>query len=232
MARRLSPRSMRSWICWWRSGARSSQGPRPSVHVDYAGVVAADDPHLGVFAQPGGGGVRDAVCKGVAGAVSVRVHEDRCVGTTTAHGELVDAQIRDRLRQQNGWCVKEAGLGVLAGGDGCASSLIGSGTSARKQGSVSELGVRTIVRRVSTHQIRFCSAPDTAGRSSARAWISVRVPDRRSTPPGSAQRVGPRCPLEPLLRPPPQRGDAHQLLIVVHAQIGLSDSLKPPRGTV
>ncbi|MGW8878528.1 hypothetical protein [Streptomyces mirabilis] len=30
----------------------------------------------------------------------VRVHEDRCVGTTTAHGELVDAQIRDRLRKK------------------------------------------------------------------------------------------------------------------------------------
>ncbi|MET7728274.1 hypothetical protein [Streptomyces mirabilis] len=62
------------------------------------------------------------------------------MGTTTAHGELVDAQIRDRLRQQNGWCVKEAELGVLAGGDGRASAHIGSGTSARKQGSVSELG--------------------------------------------------------------------------------------------
>lgn len=155
MARRLSPRSMRSWICWWRSGARGSQGPRPSVHVDYAGVVAAGDQHLGVFPQLGGEGVRGAVCKDVAGAVSVRVHEDRCVGTTTAHGELVGAQIRDRLRQQNGWCVKEAELGVLAGGDGCASSLIGSGTSARKQGSVSELGGEdNRAACVSTRQIR------------------------------------------------------------------------------
>lgn len=222
--------------------------PPPSVHVDFAGAVAADDPHLGVFAQPGGGGVRGAVREDVAGAVSVRVHEDRCVGTATAHGELVDAQIRDRLRQQDGGCVKEAELGVHAHGDGRASAQIGSGTSAGRQGSVSDLGGEGIrVACVSTRQIRFCSAPDTAGRSSARAWIPVRIPDRRSTPPGSAQRVGPRCPLEPPLRPPPQPpeeegwrgethpprpGDVHQLLIVMHAQIGLSDSLKPPRGTV
>nr|WP_254651042.1 hypothetical protein [Streptomyces sp. GbtcB7] len=62
------------------------------------GAVAGDVPHLGVLAQPGGGGVRGAVGEDVDGVVSVRVHEDRCVGTTPAHRELVDAQIRDGLR--------------------------------------------------------------------------------------------------------------------------------------
>ncbi|MFD8007170.1 hypothetical protein [Streptomyces mirabilis] len=65
---------------------------------------------------------------------------DRCVGTTPAHGELVDAQIRDGLRQRDGQCAKKAEQGLLAGGDSHASAQIGSGTSAQKQGIVSELG--------------------------------------------------------------------------------------------
>jgi hypothetical protein len=57
-----------------------------------AGAVAEDDSYLGVFAQPGGEGVRGAVCEDVDGRVGVHVDEDRCVGATAAHGELVDAR--------------------------------------------------------------------------------------------------------------------------------------------
>jgi hypothetical protein len=88
----------------WCTGAVVAEG---------AVAVAGDVPHLGVFAQSGGGGVRGAVREDVDGAVSVRVHEERCGGTTTAHGELVDAQIRDGLRQRYGECAKEGSRGSL-----------------------------------------------------------------------------------------------------------------------
>jgi hypothetical protein len=57
--------------------------------------------------------VRGAVREDVDGVVSVRVHEDRCAGTTPAHGELVDAQIRDGLRQRDGQYAKEVEQGAL-----------------------------------------------------------------------------------------------------------------------
>ena len=75
---------------------------------------------------------------------------------------------------------------------------------------------------------------DTAGSSSALVRISIHVPDRRPTPPWTAQQDEPQRPQEqpllPRLRPheeggqrgephPPRQGDAHPPLIVTHPQI-------------
>nr|WP_309050451.1 hypothetical protein [Streptomyces sp.] len=132
-----------------------------------AGTVAADNPHLGVFAQPCGEGVRGAVREDIDRAAGAHVDEDRRVGTTAAHSELVDTQTWDRLRPRNGQCAKEAKQGVLAGGDGQASAQTGAGTSAQKQGDVGQLGGEGIrAARVSTRQVR-----DLLGESSTPAAI-------------------------------------------------------------
>lgn len=62
------------------------------------GAVAADHPHLGMISQPGREGARGAIGKHVDRTVGGHVDEDRRVGPSASHGELVDAEKRDRAR--------------------------------------------------------------------------------------------------------------------------------------
>lgn len=196
-----------------------------------AGAVAADNSNLGVFAQPGGEGVRSAVREDIDRAAGVHVDEDRRVGTTAAHGELVNAQIGDRLRRRDGQREKESEQGVLSGGDGHASAQTGAGTSAQEHGNVRELagqGIRaacvptcqvrdllgerpTPAAAIAAHETTPGPAvpadqqrdglPDTAGSSSAHARISIHTPDKRPTPPWTARQDGPQRPQEQPLLP-------------------------------
>ncbi|MCR3725229.1 hypothetical protein FHS35_002077 [Streptomyces umbrinus] len=121
-----------------------------------AGTVAADDPYLRVLAKPRRESVRGAVRENIDGAPGVHVDQDRRVGPTAAHGELVDAQTQDRFRRRDGQCAQQAEQSVLAGSHSQEPAQIGSRTSAQKQGDVRELsGERVRAAGMSTSQVRY-----------------------------------------------------------------------------
>ncbi|WSN61696.1 hypothetical protein OG298_02425 [Streptomyces sp. NBC_01005] len=105
-----------------------------------AGAVAADHPHLGMISQPGREGARGAVGKNVDRTVGGHVDEDRRVGPSASHGELVDAEKRDRARGQERQRADQPEQSVLAGADSHAFGEACSCPADQEQGHVGELG--------------------------------------------------------------------------------------------
>lgn len=158
------------------------------------GAVAADRPHFGVVAQPGGEGVRGTTGEDVDRPVGVHVHEDRRVGATAPDGELVHPQTRDEARRRDGWRPDETEQGVPARGHGQTPGDPGSGPAAQEQGNVGELSrERGRATRVAGRQSgdllgeRPPAALVVAAHETTRPQVQPNPPPRdrtvRKTPP-------------------------------------------------